>query len=157
MWLIRKLFLVKEIVSRVGVLHFQRYRLLSTPWFKIYLHKISRSDEDAHMHDHPWNFRTTLLSGSYRERYAVGPYWGDIKERVLKARDSVYHDQSDVHKLELLTPHVWTLVFVSGKTHPWGYQTEIGWVDHARYRMWKNAQELPAPWSGILQKYGHEV
>lgn len=51
--IIRKFFLVKEIISKEGEVHFRRYRLLATPWFNIYIHNIRRSDEDIHMHDHP--------------------------------------------------------------------------------------------------------
>lgn len=138
-WLIRKLFLVKEIKSKAGVVHFQRYRLLNTPWLKIYVHKICQSDQDRHMHDHPWNFVSLLLSGSYREYSAVSPRWQDVKERVIAAGRMVRHHHTDAHRIRLLTPHVWSLVFAYGKTRPWGYQTERGWMEHEEYRQWKNA------------------
>ena len=59
---IRTFFLAKEIISKDGVVHFRRYRLLSTPWFNIYIHNILRSDEDAHFHDHPWGFFSFILN-----------------------------------------------------------------------------------------------
>lgn len=136
--ILRKLFLVKEIKNSEGVIHFLRYRLISTPWFKLYLHKICRSDEDNHMHDHPWNFASLILSGSYLEKYFVAGNWGEEIERVRKPGNMVRHHHTDVHKLSLSTPFVWTLVFASGKVQPWGYQTQFGWIDHVSYRKWKH-------------------
>jgi hypothetical protein len=137
--LIDKLFLIKEIRSKLGVLHFRRYQLLKTPWFKVYLHHILQSDQDKHMHDHPFNFTSFILRGGYREDWAASPYWSDIKERYVTAGSLVRHDHTDAHKLTLTTPQVWSLVFVSGETWDWGYQTERGWMQHETYRAHKNA------------------
>ncbi len=41
-------FLVKEIKSKAGELHFRRWRLLQLPFFAIYIHGIYKSDEDLH-------------------------------------------------------------------------------------------------------------
>lgn len=142
-WLIRKLFLVKEIKSRTGVVHFRRYRLLSTPWLRIYIHKICQSDQDKHMHDHPWSFFSFLLWGSYQEWSAFAPNWNSVKEQVFPAYSLVRHHRTDAHRIRLLTPHVWSFVVAWGKTYPWGYQTEHGWMDHERYREWKNADFPP--------------
>lgn len=38
--LLNKYLLVKEIVSKTGVVHFRRYRLLSLSKFNIYIHNI---------------------------------------------------------------------------------------------------------------------
>lgn len=135
--ILRRLFLVKEIKSKEGVVHFLRYRLLWTPWFKIYLHKICRSDEDAHMHDHPWNFVSLILWGGYKEWARYPKSWCDEFERVHFKWHLIQHHHEDAHKIELITPHVWSLVFAGRKDHPWGYQTEFGWIEHQDYREWK--------------------
>lgn len=67
--LFRKLFLIKEIKSKLGILHFQRWRIVQTPWFSIYIHRIFREDEDQHCHSHPWSFVSFILNGSYTEKY----------------------------------------------------------------------------------------
>ena len=59
--------LVKEIRSKKGELHFKRWRILSTPWFNIFLHFINRADEDKDLHDHPWSFWSIILKGGYIE------------------------------------------------------------------------------------------
>lgn len=37
------------------------------------VHHILRGDRDDHLHDHPWNARTIILSGYYRETRLVHP------------------------------------------------------------------------------------
>lgn len=137
-WLVRKLFLVKEIKSRAGVLHFQRFRILQTPWFALFLHRISASDEDKHAHDHPWDFISFLLKGAYEETWFKSPHWSLPMHRTVKAGQLVKHDHSDAHKLTLVTPVVWSLVLTRGHDNPWGYQTDDGWVSHDIYRFKKN-------------------
>lgn len=43
-----------------------RYILFRSPLFSIYIHQFLRSDRDSY-HDHPWNFWTYVVSGSYIE------------------------------------------------------------------------------------------
>ncbi len=147
---IRKHFLIKEIVSKEGVVHFRRYRLLATPWFNIYIHNILHSDEDKHGHDHPWHFMSIILRGEYLEqwfrfsedwKYRAG-YAFHINRR--SPRSVIRHHAEDFHKITLLTPSVWTLVFTSGRARSlWGFQTENGWIDFMEYRKLKNEGRLP--------------
>lgn len=149
--LIRWLFLTKEIVSKEGGVHFRRYRLLSTPWFNIYVHQILRSDEEKHFHDHPWSFTSYILKGSYWERWTEYPdhpyqldstYSSEPPAPGMKVRRVIKHHAEDAHKLTLLTPEVWTLVFTSGRERVWGYHTEQGWIDFKTYRELKNEGRL---------------
>jgi hypothetical protein len=64
--IIKKLFLAKEIISKEGVLHFRRWRIIECLLFNIYIHKIYVKDND--LHDHPWNYFSLILSGSYIEK-----------------------------------------------------------------------------------------
>lgn len=141
--LIRALFLVKEIISKEGIVHFRRYRLLSTPWFNLYLHQILKSDEDRHFHDHPWSFRSYILRGSYEEQFRCPPDFNATHYRRYRRYDLVRHPAEDVHSLTLVTPEVWTLVLTSGRARVWGYQTEQGWIDFKTYRQLKNEGKLP--------------
>lgn len=141
--LIKTLFLVKEIVSKEGELHFRRYRLLSTPWFNIYIHQILKSDEDAHFHDHPWNFHSYLLKGSYLEQASYPGDWSEKFSYTYFAGDWVHHDAVDAHSLTLMTDQVWTLVFTSGRERVWGYRMNDGsWTDFKTYRKMKNEGKL---------------
>lgn len=131
---IKRLFLVKKIVSKVGITHFRRWRLFWSPWGSIYLHNITNSDLDIDPHDHPWDFTSLIIKGSYREeaRYAHDDY----KTLYVKAYTPGMLNKKktiDCHKLTLQTPSVWTLVFVGKRKHDWGYQTANGWVHHKEY------------------------
>lgn len=146
---IRNFFLVKEIVSKDGKVHFRRWRLLSTPWFNIFIHNILRSDEEAHPHDHPWSFLSFVLWGGYTEAWL--PFNGDrafrdglaLHKSVRKPGGIVYHNAKDFHKLTLLKESAWTVMFTIGKRRPsWGYQTEQGWIDHKDYRELKHEGKL---------------
>jgi hypothetical protein len=147
MKLIRKLFLTKEIVSKEGKVHFRRYRLLATPWFNIYIHQILKSDEEAHMHDHPWHFQSYIIKGSYAEKwteypdhlYAFESVWSSKPAMEgLAPRRVIRHHARDAHKITLLTPDVWTFVITWGRKRLWGYQTEQGWIDFKTYRELKD-------------------
>lgn len=142
-FVIRKFFLVKEIISQVGQLHFQRYRLLATPWFNIYLHRISKSDEDHFFHDHPWAFRSLILIGSYFERFSLPPSHLAVHYAKYKAGDIAHHSAEDAHSLTLITPVVWTLVLTTGRSRVWGYQVNGKWIDFKSYRQLKRAGKLP--------------
>lgn len=142
--------MVKEIVSKEGELHFQRYRLLSTSRGSIYIHRISKSDLDQHMHDHPWHFKSLILSGSYSEKTSRYPKFNFSIIEDFKSGDVVKHDARDIHKLTLKTPVVWTLVLTSGRERIWGYRIAEKpgrgyqkWIDFQAYRQLKRAGQLP--------------
>lgn len=135
----RKLFLVKEIVSRQGEIHFRRYRVIQTPWFAVYVHQICQSDLDKDMHDHPWNYTSLILKGIYREASRLFPYFDETRNTINSSCDLVSHRAEDAHQLTLLTPEVWTLVFTSGRNRVWGYRlSDNSWMDHKTYRKRKN-------------------
>jgi hypothetical protein len=147
----RKLFLIREIFSKEGVLHFQRWRLLSTRWGSLFVHYIARSDEDKHMHDHPWDFWSLILSGGYYETSQRSPWSiapariADYMDGIAKIVDGrlitkcapgylVMREARDFHQITLIKP-TWTLVWVGPRIHePWGYLTEEGWMNHVEYR-----------------------
>lgn len=147
---LNKYIVVKEIWSQEGELHFRRYRLLSTPWFNIYIHHILKSDEDAHPHDHPWHFVSIILWGGYIERwlgaYENYRYWMGVplREDVRGIGNLIIHNAKDFHQITLRKKSAWTLVFTSSRERPsWGYQTSEGWMDFKKYRQLKRAGQLP--------------
>jgi len=125
--LLRKLFLRKEIKSKEGVLHFQRWGVW-TPWLGIYFHYIAKADKDKHPHSHPWNFFTFILSGGYIENFwsAELDQNGKCKQTITTARPGrgFFRSRDGFHQLiELLGP-TWTFV-VTGKDYDlWGYLVE---------------------------------
>lgn len=148
----RKLFLVREISSKTGELHFQRYRILETPWFNVYIHYIAKSDEDKDPHNHPWNFRTYVLSGGYLESLYLQFYMSEHKDkrhkRVLYNRywhlpfcntNPFQSRTNEYHRIKLIKP-TWTLVITGPRINEnWGYLLENDTVlDFKEYRKEKN-------------------
>lgn len=108
-----------------------RYRLLRTPWFGIYLHRILRSDDDRHLHDHPFNFTTIILWNGYEE---VTP--GDWKWRGVGS--VIRHQAKDYHRL--IVPEgktTWSLFIRGRKYREWGFATSDGWIPHDQYMAYK--------------------
>ena len=121
-----------------GQLYLRRWRIVQTPWFGIYLHKIAMPDKDRDLHDHPWPFVSVVLRGGYDEllrpnadfpgsewsQYGLRRGWLSIGLR--RATDA--HRITKLHR----TP-TWTLVLVGARRRSWGFYTEHGYVDWKKY------------------------
>ena len=132
-------FLVKEIKSKAGELHFRRWRLLQLPFFAIYIHAIYKSDEDLHPHSHPWNFFSIILKGSYLERIAI-LYCGFWRGFTLNRKifSVAYRKRKSYHKITVIDKPVYSLVFTFGKKGKWGYLVNDKFIDYQKYRDLKN-------------------
>lgn len=115
-----KLKLVREIKSKEGTLHFQRYLIWENRFFNLYLHKIYEPDKDPFIHNHPWNFFGIILSGSYtEERDPI------FNKNILKKRNPFSILMGGVgyfHKIKTIHEPVTTLFFTGKKRYPWGYK-----------------------------------
>lgn len=131
--ILRKLFLVREIISQAGVLHFQRWRIFYTSWFALYIHRIYQADRDDHLHSHPWNFVSLILSGGYDEL--------TDERRWYPAGSFIYHKHSDFHKIIELDKPTTTLVFTWGKRKPWGFLVDGSIIDNDSYRAMKKLEK----------------
>lgn len=106
------------------------------------VHQIMRSDDDRHLHDHPFDFTSFLLSGGYFEsipcdgRLLFGnSVWPVRQTKVThyRPRFSIVRKKAeDLHALTLTCP-VWTLVYGGPKRREWGFATELGWIHNERY------------------------
>ena len=124
--------LIKEIKSKSGKIHFRRWELIKTPWFSIWIHGIYAADEDKHLHNHPWDFKSLILKGSYIEEtekgcilQSVGKFnsrSGEDFHKILKVNDSV----------------VYTLFIASPIKREWGYKVSGKFIHHEEYRKLKN-------------------
>lgn len=97
-----------------------RWRLLQTPWFGIYLHRIGTPDSRPTLHDHPWNFTAFVLRGGYTER-RLDPLTMTVDEshRVRFVNRMRTHDAHAITRLARVP--TWTLVFVGARRRTWGY------------------------------------
>lgn len=149
--LLRWLFLIREIKSQEGVLHFQRWRLIQTPWFAVYIHRIFKADEDKHCHDHPWSFLSVILSGGY------SAYWPLYESAVIACHKSSrtgwlvrnvvtgsikYYKSTQPHRItRLINGPTTSLIFTGPRHREWGYDVDGEWVHNKEYRLRKREGE----------------
>lgn len=102
-----------------------------------FLHKFVSSDAVGELHCHPWVWSVSfILAGSYRELRAAGTVvsgFGDGRveaklttplENVFQAGDRNFISAETFHRVELLTPEVWTLFIHGPRTAEWGFVEE---------------------------------
>ena len=128
--------LIKEIKSKTGELHFKRWEILKTRWGSIWLHAIYKADQDKHLHNHPWDFKSIVLKGSYIEQTSLG------NKRQYPGKINVRNGEGYHKILEMISPVVYTLFFVSKPKRQWGYRVAGEFVDHETYREIKNKGEI---------------
>lgn len=136
---------VKEIRSKSGELHFQRFGIIETKWFGLYIHRIYKEDKDLHLHSHPWNFKTIVLNGMYIERYLGRDVFNDPQEftRVRGRLSYASGDRNYYHKiLEIVRGPVTTLFFTYGQHGPWYYNVNGTQIESDLYRSLKNTGKL---------------
>lgn len=123
---------------------------------KVYLHFIYESDGDRDPHDHPFDFNSTILYGSYREarweRYCpkcdtifLGDVMtcpgckGKMQPKAQYGPRTYTEGQVNtlrahqLHKLEVLKGPVVTLIRRGPRIRDWGFATDEGWVHHLPY------------------------
>lgn len=103
------------------------YLIPRNPWFNLYLHKFLRDDDDRALHDHPFNFISIMLKGSYIETTQ-----GKTIQR--SAPSIAYRPATHIHRVALLKRSdgtsipCWTLVFTGKRVRLWGFHCPKGFV-----------------------------
>lgn len=132
--LLRLVFRYRDIEKKGVGLYLRRFYLTprsrpnwwprSWRWFRLFLHKIVRSDDDRDPHTHPWSFVSTVLGGSYREHiyFPNGSGPGGVRNYVRIARPgSILRNKAEhTHQVEIIRP-VWSLVISPEATQEWGF------------------------------------
>lgn len=124
----------KSITSKAGVLHFERWAIIETSLFALYLHRIHQPDKDHH-HSHPYGFCSLILRGSYLEELCNAQ--GIISQRVKSPGVVGCTPKTVFHKIkDVLRGPVYTVVLVGGdfENQEWGYLVNGKYVDNRRYR-----------------------
>lgn len=120
----------------------------------VLLHLFFRPDEDAAMHDHPWDFVTTILQGQYREIRPASDWYPPCGGPSLEewsawwgVGQTVEHKAADLHAVaELSDVVVWTLVRTSRRVRDWGFHP------HAQdWQPWRQYLGLEAPGAKALR------
>lgn len=125
-----------------------RYYIIKSRYFNFFVHQFLRSDRDD-LHDHPWDFCTYLVSGSYTER-KYNPDTGEIESmrRVNSASGKlnrlVFRKATDQHQVvvhrdlkEFEKDQAATTLFFSGPIkREWGFVKEHHHNETAVERKW---------------------
>ena len=124
--------LIKQIKSKKGDIHFERYVIFTSRYFNIFIHKIYKADEDKYLHNHPWNIFTMILKGSYIELLESG-------ENIRNLFNCGYRNHKQYHKiLKLNSDKVVTLALTFGKRCNWFYLIDGKEVSNDTYRKEKH-------------------
>ena len=107
-----------------------RWRLVQTPWFGIYVHFIYREDLDPWPHDHPWAFVSMVLRGGYVEELHDVPTSGKSR-MVHRSRWSIHRfPLRKAHRIVQTGPSTTTLCIVGPKRAAWGFYDHGVWADY---------------------------
>lgn len=119
---------IGEINGADGSIYLQRWTAeFRENGDRLIVHRILRSDEDDAFHDHPANFRSLILFGSYRE---ITP---DKPPRVYRVGDWNVKLAAEQHRLEVIEGPVITLVWRGPKIREWGFIRDGVWVHHSKF------------------------
>lgn len=133
--LLIKMFLVREIKNRDGELYFQRWRILETKWFNLYLHVIYKSDSDKHYHNHPWNFYSFTLWNKFYEETQTNQDFNSITANYKRFR---YTPLAIYHKLTLKNTPAITLILTGPRVkEDWGYSVRGNHIPQEEYHLMK--------------------
>jgi hypothetical protein len=135
------LFMSPQRIMHYGKLYMWRLRMLRTPWFSVYLHRIAQKDADEDLHDHPWTFASFVLWGRYIEAYKIfgdNPFFGKWEMTTSRiVRWFNFKRAEDAHTITFLASPwntgVITLVFLGPKRRSWGFYTDKGWIPWRQY------------------------
>ncbi|HYE79199.1 MAG TPA: hypothetical protein VEI97_14545 [bacterium] len=110
-----------------GTPYLERYHVASAGQVNVYLHRFVGDDAPGVLHDHPWPLALSLiLWGAYREERLEQIHHAVTRWRVLGPGRLNLIRGNDHHRVELVSPEVWTLFVTLGKTKGWGFLTGFG-------------------------------
>jgi hypothetical protein len=90
-----------------------------------YLHHILAPDYPV-LHDHPWDFKSLILSGGYTEMTPNGP--------VQHSAGDVYSRRAtDLHYITEVQANTWTMIFTGPTLRDWGFLHNDQWISHADF------------------------
>lgn len=136
-------------VKHDGEPYLDRLRIIQTPLFAVFLHRIHKDDLDRDPHDHPWWFVSLVISGSYEEEIwntadvAADPYCYQVVSvaRIrVHGRFSVHAtSRKIIHRITRIDGLLWT-VLVTGRRHrSWNFWPDSGPVDWREYYSRQNS------------------
>lgn len=102
----------------------------------IRVHHILREDDDRHLHDHPWDARTIILKGQYKE-VREGRDFGsftEMKEFTRREGDTAKVNFGEYHRItEVTEGGVYTLFITYKYMGTWGFKVNGKKVPYKEY------------------------
>lgn len=127
-------FMRRFTIYKNDAIYLDRLRLVQTPWFGVYLHRIEQPDLDRDPHDHPWPFASLVLRGGYREMFHPRPRIANHGVEREWGRWSLHTMGIETaHRIRSVEPRTVTLVFVGRLVRKWGFWTEQGFAPWKEY------------------------
>lgn len=98
----------------------------------IRIHHILTKDHDRHHHDHPWQFRSIILTGWYREE-RLDP--SGVPMMITRCAGDTYTcSQGEYHRIvEISEEPLYTLCIIGKKLTKWGFLVDGAHVDSHEY------------------------
>lgn len=122
--------------------YLSRLRIVQTPWFALYLHRLDTADSRPTLHDHPWSFVSFILRGGYNE-IRLDPHTLKNRRRFVRLINVMH--LGDAHYIETLhrTP-TWTLLLVGPRRRTWGYWRRVSESSRGNPQELTDRTEYPA-------------
>jgi len=96
--------------------------------YSIRLHHWIRSDDKRFFHDHPWNFLTIILKGSYTDVSPSLDLFLELQEpikEILKRGDFKFRKAEHKHYVVVPPDGCWTLLFCGKYRRKWGFWIKV--------------------------------
>jgi hypothetical protein len=127
----------KLIYGRENSLYMIRWKIAQRGDQTFYFHVFLRDDEDP-PHDHPFDFTSIVLAGSYKEEIVIS--WVDgIPRNIMQVERKpfvpVFRQAQTAHRVILPKDEkgnplpCLTLMIAGPKSRGWGFHTMQGWKD----------------------------
>lgn len=86
------------------------------------IHKILRPDNLIYgLHDHPWDFWSIVLWGSYTERFEVPAPGFPDRYRIRSPLTAMSHRAQYQHAIVSVDGPCYTLIITTGRVRAWGF------------------------------------
>jgi len=115
-----------RLLDTDGGEYMRRYYLAQSGERQSRFHHIVASDPDPDFHDHPWDFVSRLLVGTYIEHTPDGVV-------VYEAPCIIRRRAEQLHRLELPDGPVWSYVVHGRVRRTWGFKVGGTWVPWSKY------------------------
>jgi len=109
---------------------------------EVLLHYFARGDDDAALHDHPWDFTSDILVGGYQEHLPplnwthgskVGPAWNERVEWRFPGA-TITHKATDLHCVGRILPGTFSLMRTGPRHRSWGFHpTGEAWMPYETF------------------------